>query len=342
MAPPPWIDDLDLLPAWMDPASREALGVPTENSPAALVAAGRLLRGGYLPGGARQHLEAGLRALDLSDSAQALTAHVEHLVKTLETRLEALDEAMTDVALWSFLGDRDDLESLSWSLGLTGLESVEKRLLRLCRTLDGRALARRDRLARVVSGRAPGPEWLFALAHHSPGAWWSNLLIASDHREQIAQWLTRPLVGSALSSLGLSPRVMDRVAALQFGGEAGSEPEAILARPLGAPVATLFDGRVVVHTHGLAEHDDEAPPGLVVRHAEGAFEAILEVGLDPEGPVLPHRSPLALAWWVPLAGATTCTLQVKVRDAEGDEVREESLAIEPLSAPSPVPPKDGR
>lgn len=331
MAPPPWIDDLALLPEWMDTASREALRAPVENSPAALVAAGRLLRGGYLPGGARQRLEEGLRAMDLGPSDSDLQAHVETLSQKVEEVLEALEAAGPDEVLWNLLGDRDDLESLSWALGLTGLESVEKHLLARCRTLDGRALARRDRLASAVSERSDPPGWLLALSHHSPGAWWSNLLIASDHREEIAQWLTRPLVGAAISTLGLSPHVMDRMVALHFGGEAGSEPEAILARPLGAPVATLFDGSVLVHTHGLAEHDDEAPPGLVVRHAAGDFEAILDVGLEPEGPALPHRSPLALAWWVPLAGvaSSTCTLQVKVRDARTGEAREESLSIVP-------------
>ncbi|MDF1561838.1 MAG: hypothetical protein P1V51_02270 [Deltaproteobacteria bacterium] len=337
MASTPWIEDPALLPEWLDGPSLDALRAPDEQPPAALIAAGRLLRGGHLPGGARKSLEAGLRALDLTHAEAALRAKVDALSDGLEAGLVALDGGNDPAGVVAVLARRDDLESLSWALGLTGREGLERELLRRCHALDGRASARRDRMAAALRHDPEVPAWLLAIARHTPGAWWANLLLAGEHREEIERFLTRPLVGSALQALGLSPRALEQLSSLQFGGEAASEPEAILARPLGAPVASLFDGEVLVHTHGLAEHDDETPPGLVVRHAGGDFDAILEVRLEPQAPGLPHRSPLALAWWVPLAGAGAGSraLRVSLADPEGGEPRREALAITPLAGDDP-------
>jgi len=179
----------------------------------------------------------------------------------------------------------------------------------------------REGLARALrtGPRLQGLDWLTIIARRSGRSWWSDLVLASLLRPGLDRFLSRPFAGLAF---GHDPRLNGEPLAhastpLQFllpdhlrapsslnfaGGSSGSELDQILAQPLGPPLCHMFEGEVLVHAHGLAEHDPESPTGLVLRHRDGEIARLGDARLDPPGDQLPTRSELALAIWVPLSG----------------------------------------
>ncbi|RMG16678.1 MAG: hypothetical protein D6729_10435 [Deltaproteobacteria bacterium] len=285
-------DELRELPQWLSDEDRAHLERPEQNPDRTLVILGRLLRSGDLPADHLPRVERWLGMLPQEAVAAAEAAG-------LRARLgaDALVSAVT----------RDDLESRIWALGAAALRgaegaaAAERDLRGHAATLDATVLRAPERLRSALeSAASEAPPFLRRLAELPGGGWWLDPLDLPRHRSAVSEWLQR-LDAQARRVIRL-PEWVKRGPAFHFSAGAASDPETVLARPLGPPIARLLDGEVEVHAHGLADHDQAISPGLVVRHARGEIDRITSVRIEPLAASLPHRSPVALAWWVPLAG----------------------------------------
>ena len=316
-------DDLAALPDWLPPDLARALTNPATAPVDAVLAACRLLRSDEVDGLARR-LDAWIREAVTGEVAEAVAGAADRALETCAEGLATRAPGQT----FAVAAARDDAESLLWALGI-GASARERQLLARAAEVD--VLGARH-AAEVARGLAADPEgadgsWLKALARAAQPTWWLDPLVLAAHREAVAGWLARPLLGARMA-LALTRRAADAEVAFHYGADAETELARILERPLGSPVARLFDGAVLVHAHGLADHDD-APPGLVIRDAGGRFERLVSVALDPPGPAAPQRSDVALAWWVPLSGTgdTAHTLSVRWRGRDGEETA--TLPLDP-------------
>ncbi len=319
-------DDLAVLPDWLPEALAHALADPGADPVVAVLAAARLMRSDEVDGLARR-LDAWLRETVVGEVAEAVAAAAD---RSLETAAEGL-ASLGPGRAFAVAAARDDAESLLWALGI-GAAARERALLARAGEVDVLGARHATEVARGLAEDPEGPEapWLEALARAAQPAWWLDPLLLAAHREAVAGWLARPLIGARMA-LALTRRAADAEVAFHYGADAETELARILERPLGPPVARLLDGRVLVHAHGLAEHDD-APPGLVIRDADGRFERLVSVTLDPPGPAAPQRSDVALSWWVPLSGTGdgAHTLSVRWRGRDGEQT--ETLPLDPPPA----------
>lgn len=230
---------------------------------------------------------------------------------------------------------RDDGESWVVALGFAALAGVveaapaEARVARALRAVDAtaeplehdvaaalRALPR-DRLARLAR-----------LARLDATPWWLDAIAAQgiDARAVLAA-LPSPSARSAARVLRVRRESIARPTAMLMGGGEPGGLDAVLERPLGEPVATLFDDEIEVFAFGL-EASDDGPPGLLVRQRDGDIDRIESVALDPPGPAAPLRSRVDLAWWVPLSGTADAARALVVRYRR-ERTEEATLAIEP-------------
>lgn len=322
-------DDLAVLPRWLPAELADALADPEAKPVVAVLAAARLLRSDEADGLARR-LDGWLRETVTGPVAEAVAVAARGALDAAAAGLDALGEgADGDREAFAVASARDDAESYLWALGL-GAPGSERPILARAREVDARGAKLAGRIARGLWREPPGAEarWLAALGRAGPPAWWLDPLVLAPHRAAVGGWLARPLVGARMA-LAVSRRAAEATVAFHYGADAATELARILERPLGPPVARLFDGAVLVHAHGLADHDD-GPPGLVVREAKGRIDRVVSVTLDPPGPAAPQRSDVALAWWVPLSGTGSVarTLSVRWRGPKGD-----ALADLPLDPP---------
>jgi hypothetical protein len=331
MRAPLTADDLAVLPDWLPKDLAQALVDPAADPGVAVLAATRLMRSDEVDGLARR-LDAWLREAMAGEVGEAVADASARALDAAAAGLAALGAAGDrgapaggpdggpGASAWALIAARDDAESGLWALGI-GASPRERALLARAAEVDAAGARHAAEVARglALEPEPAGAPWLRALARAAQPAWWLDPLVLAAHREAVTGWLSRPLVGARMA-LALTRRAADAEVAFHYGADAETELARILERPLGPPVARLFDGAVLVHAHGLADHDD-APPGLVVRDAEGRFERLLSVSLDPPGPAAPQRSDVALAWWVPLAGTGDAahTLSVRWRGKGGDE-----------------------
>lgn len=328
----PFIDvDAPRLPLWMTPEARDAL-ISGEDPPSTAIAAGRLTRGGAVNEALVQHVSEALATLAVAPLETAAIAALERCEAIL-SRVES-GESPSAEDVWQATADRDDVESLLWSLGLAGRHSelatdAERRVLARAREVDtlGRQHGGTFIPALAADLNQPSRVWLAPLADASEPVWWLSPFAAGEAARLAGTWFSGPLLGANVRSL---PLPTTDGGALSFATGGASNPDEILARPLGAPVAALSEGAVLVHAHGLADHDDEVPAGLVVRPADGVLDHLKRVVLEPAAASAPVRSETALAWWVPLSGIDDATPRhLIVEWDEGEGSVEDTLALEP-------------
>lgn len=308
----------EILPDWLEPAFKDALADPTGSPDEAAVAVGRLLRSGALAAEVLTDWVTGAFDDDTLEQVAASTG------AALAQLAEAMDDRDADPL--ALVVTRDDIESRLWTLGLPPRSDREAELLTWARRLDRNVGPHAERVALARKG---APPWLSVMAAQSEPCWWLSVLATDATAQTLERWFSSFLVGERARAMALAARTADEQVAYQYSTAGEAQIQQLLERPLGAPIAALFDGDVLVHAHGLADHDRDALPGLVVRHREGKLDDIDSVELVPPGPSPTQRSGVALCWWVPLAGAGTIARTLVVK-CKGDE---EELQLDPGEAP---------